>query len=29
MPCGLLISIANVAIYWPLTNNKKILRWKK
>ncbi len=29
MPCGLLILMANVAIYWALTINEKILRWKK
>ncbi len=23
MPCGLLILMANVAINWPVTNNKK------
>ena len=29
MPCGLLILMANVAINWPVTNNKKRLKWKK
>ena len=29
MPCGLLILMANVAINWPVTNNKKRSKWKK
>ncbi len=29
MPCGLLILMANVAINWFVTNNKKRSKWKK
>ena len=29
MPCGLLILMADVAINWSVTNNKKSLKWKK
>ena len=29
MPYGLLILVANVAINWSVTNNKKRLKWKK
>ena len=29
MPCGLLILLANVAINWPVSNNKKRSKWKK
>ncbi len=29
MPCGLLILMANVAINWSVTNNKKRSKWKK
>jgi len=29
MTCGLLILMANVAINWSITNNKKRSKWKK